>query len=306
MEIKGAVVLVTGASAGIGRATSLALGHAGARVAMAARRRERLEENAAQMEGALVLPTDLADEEQAKAMVDRTIDHFGRVDVLINNAGVSVLTRADALQPEAVRQMMAVNFIAPLVATQRAVEDMRRRHRGHIINVGSPAAFLGVPLFASYAASKAALHGWTRSLQAEWAGTEIFVTEYQPGLIATEMHESSVAASELGDVGGIDVFEDESQSAILRRLNTALPAEKVAQDFLDCIRHPRPSMYSSPSARLGSIVALVARLRLSITSGMARAFRKRSNLEVFTPVAVGMDGNRSLVRQTPRNGGGAT
>ena len=288
MEINEAVVLVTGASSGIGRATALALGRAGARVAMAARRRERLEENAAQMQGALVLPTDLADEEQAKRMVDRTIEHFGCLDVLINNAGVSVLTRADALQPEAVRQMLAVNFIGPLVATQRAVEHMRRRHRGHIINVGSPAAFLGVPLFASYAASKAALHGWTRSLQAEWAGTEIFVTEYQPGLIATEMHETSVAASDVGrDIGGIDVFEDESQNAILRRLNAALPPEKVAQDLLACIRHPRAVMYSSPSVRLGSVVALVARLRLAITSGMARTFRKRSNLEVFTPAAEG-------------------
>jgi short-subunit dehydrogenase len=178
--------------------------------------------------------------------------------------------------------MLAVNFIGPLVATQRAVEHMRRHHRGHIINVGSPAAFLGVPLFASYAASKAALHGWTRSLQAEWAGSEIFVTEYQPGLIATEMHEASVAASDLGEIGGIAAFEDESQSAILRRLNVALPPEKVANDLLDCIRHPRAEMYSSSSARLGAIVALSARLRLAITSGMARTFRKRSNLEVFT------------------------
>jgi short-subunit dehydrogenase len=197
--------------------------------------------------------------------------------------------------------MLAVNFIGPLVATQRAVEHMCRRHRGHIINIGSPAAFLGVPLFASYAASKAALHGWTRSLQAEWAGTEIFVTEYQPGLIATEMHESSVAASDLDDVGGIDVFEDESQSAILRRLNTALPAEKVAQDLLDCIRHPRAAMYSSPAARLGSVVALVTRLRLAITSGMARTFRKRSNLEVFSPTAVDMD-TRAVAGRETRDG----
>lgn len=284
MEIDHAVVLVTGASSGIGRATALALGRAGARVAMAARRRERLEENAAQMKDALVLPTDLADEEQTKAMVDRTIEHFGRLDVLINNAGVSALSRADALQPEAVRRMFAVNFLAPLIATQRAVEDMRRRHRGHIINVCSPAAFLGIPLFASYAASKAALYAWTRSLQAEWAGTEIFVTEYEPGLIATEMHETSVAASDLGDVGGIDVFEDESQSAILRRLNTALPAERVALDLLECIRHPRAVMYSSPSTRLGGLVALIARARLAITSGMARSFRKRSKLEVFSPL----------------------
>lgn len=250
---------------------------------MAARRRERLEENAAQMQAALVLPTDLADEEQAKTMVDRTIEHFGRLDVLINNAGASVLSRADALRPDAVRHLLAVNFIGPLVATQRAVEHMRSRDRGHIINVGSPAAFLGVPLFASYSASKAALHGWTRSIQAEWAGTEIFVTEYHPGLIATEMHETSVAASDLGTVGGIEVFEDQSQSAILRRLNAPLPAEKVAQDLLDCIRHPRAVMYSSPSVRLSPIIALLARLRLAITSGMARTFRKRSNLEVFSP-----------------------
>jgi NAD(P)-dependent dehydrogenase (short-subunit alcohol dehydrogenase family) len=153
MQINEAVVLVTGASSGIGRATSLALGRAGARVAMAARRRERLEENAAQMDGALVLPTDLADEAQAAAMVDRTVEHFGRLDVLINNAGVSVLSRADALHPDAVRHMLAVNFIGPLVATQRAVEHMPTVSFGQRTSISSCNQRVGLMFTGRWGAS---------------------------------------------------------------------------------------------------------------------------------------------------------
>src|SRR5437868_15513932 len=106
MEVRGAVVLVTGASSGIGRTTALAFSAAGARVAMAARRRDRLEENAGRMQDALVVPTDLTDEAQATAMVERTLEHYGRLDVLINNAAMIPMSRADATRAPLVRRVL--------------------------------------------------------------------------------------------------------------------------------------------------------------------------------------------------------
>jgi NAD(P)-dependent dehydrogenase (short-subunit alcohol dehydrogenase family) len=277
MEIRGAVVLVTGASAGIGRATCRALDRAGARVAMAARRAERLEENAAAMRDALVLPTDLADMKAVEAMVDRTLAHFGRLDVLINNAALSVLTRADAIAPEDMRHVLDVNFTAAVVATNRALPAMRRQHGGVIINVGSPGGFLGVPFFASYAASKAALHAWTRTLQAEWAGSEIFVTEYHPGVVDTEMHDRSLAESKLAEAVRL-AGRDGGPGAAMQPVSP----ESVAADLVECIRHPRRAAYSSPAVRYGYAVAYVDGLRRRFMSRMARSVRERTGITPFS------------------------
>ena len=270
-------MLVTGASSGIGRATALAFDAAGARVAMAARRRELLEQNAARMRQALVVPTDLTDEGQATAMVERTIEHFGRIDVLINNAAMIPMARADGTRPPLVRRTFETNVIGPMVATNRAVRAMRRQGRGHVINVGSPGFILGVPLLAAYSMSKAALSGWTRCLQAEWAGTEIVVSEYLPGYIDTE----SEAESDFGALGP-DVFDDPDQIFFARWLTTKQPAEKVAADLVDCVRRPRLVMYSSPSLRFILWLARYARLRQSMGAKMARTCRKRLNITVFS------------------------
>ena len=95
MKLEGKVVLITGASTGIGRAAAIEFDRAGARVAIAARRKELLDEIASAMKNPLVLKTDLADEKQARAMVDKTVKHFGRIDILINNAATSIVESSD-------------------------------------------------------------------------------------------------------------------------------------------------------------------------------------------------------------------
>jgi NADP-dependent 3-hydroxy acid dehydrogenase YdfG len=285
MQVAGSVVLVTGASAGIGRATALALHRAGARVAMTGRRRERLEENAAIMRDALVVPVDFADSAAVEAAVDRTIEHYGRLDVLINNAGVSVLSHTDALTPEAAEKLLDVNFIAAVVATNRALPAMRRQHRGLIINVGSPGGMIGVPMYASYAASKAAMHAWTRSLQAEWAGSEIFVSEYQPGVVSTEIHAAAIEGSPLrAQVAGID-FNASNPSRLFRSATEPIRAEKVAADLVECVRQPRLCMYSSRSVRIGCAMASIDAFRLRLVAQLAQSLRRRSGLSMFSDEA---------------------
>lgn len=276
MRVKDAVVLVTGASAGIGRATARALDAAGARVAMAARRIDRLEEDAARMGDALPLQTDLADMAQVEAMVDRTIEHFGRIDVLINNAGVSVLSRLSELEEADLRWMLDVNFTSAVVATSRAIPQMVRQHRGLVINVGSPGGFLGVPFFASYSASKAAMHGWTRSLQAEWAGSEVFVTEYHPGVIDTEMHEVSVEKSKVAEARAMS-----DRAVGPAGLMEPVSAQTVADGLVACIEHPTLTAYSSPSVCYGSFVGYVGWVRRAMMSRVSRTIAERTGVTGF-------------------------
>ena len=276
MNVEGAVVLITGASSGIGKAVALAFDRAGARVAMAARRRENLEENASHMKDPLIIPTDLSDERQAEEMVDRTVGHFGRIDVLINNAAAIVVSRADEVATDDLIRSFKTNLIGPLRATNRAVGFMRKQGRGHIINIGSPGFMLGIPLYTPYVCSKAALCGWTRTIQAEWAGTGIQVSEYFPGYIKTD----SPAESGYGPVSQ-DAIIDPDQNALTRFFTRPRTPGDVARQLIGLVKRPRLLVYSSPLIALGAWVANLPGRRLKIAMGIAAAGRKRLGLTVF-------------------------
>ncbi len=276
MDIQGAVVLITGASSGIGKTAALAFDRAGAKVAMAARRKDNLEANAALMTDALVLPTDMADEGQAIAMVDKTVNHFGRIDVLINNAAAIIVARANEVRSEELLRSFRTNVVGPITATNRAVEYMRKQGYGHIINVGSPGFMIGVPLYTPYVCSKAALCGWTRTIQAEWADTEIRVSEYFPGYIKTD----SPAESGYGPVEQ-DTIIDPDQNFITRFFTRPKTPDDVAKQLIGLVRKPKTPVYSSVLTGFGSWVANIPGKRLSIARNMAAAARKRLGLGTF-------------------------
>ena len=272
MEVSEAVVLITGASSGIGRAAAVAFDAASASVAMAARRVERLEELAKDMSSALVVPTDLSIAGQAAAMVDATLEHFGRIDVLINNAGYAIPMNSDALDPAETRRSLEVHLVGAMIATRQVLPSMLERGRGHIINVCSPSGLLGVPLMADYCAGKAAMIGWTRALQAEWVDSEISVTEYEPGRIDTEFGTqggSSTASSNDGQYEGTGPLGP-------------LPAERVASQLVDCVRRPRPVMYSSLQTRVLCWLLESARVRRSVGSKIGTMQRKHLGLPQFS------------------------
>ncbi|NUQ38660.1 MAG: SDR family NAD(P)-dependent oxidoreductase, partial [Caldilineales bacterium] len=145
-SFQGQVALVTGASTGIGRATAKALRAAGARVALAARSTAALEELATALGGpdwALAIPGDVTDPAQCRAMVERTVAHFGQLDILINNAGMIVSGRFEHLQPGDMEQQFAVNFHGVVYCTQAALPHLKAS-RGVIVNVSSVAGFFGL------------------------------------------------------------------------------------------------------------------------------------------------------------------
>src|SRR5919202_3431969 len=147
--LKERVVVVTGASSGIGRATALAAARAGAHVVIAARRRERLHQLAADIRrlGAIahVFPVDLADHAGATWLVGGTVARLGRIDVLVNNAGYGLYSRIEDGHPDDFERLFAVNVLSPLAAMRAAIYHMRRQREGHIVNVASLAAARAAP-----------------------------------------------------------------------------------------------------------------------------------------------------------------
>jgi NAD(P)-dependent dehydrogenase (short-subunit alcohol dehydrogenase family) len=184
------VVLVTGASSGIGRATALAFAHAGAHVAVAARRNELLEGLAAQAgRDVLVLPTDVTQRDQVAACIDATHQRFGRVDLIVNNAGVLIPGRLDEIVASDLDAMLRVNLFGQLFVMQEALRVMGPQRDGVIVNIASLAGRRGYTPLGAYCATKFALVGLTEAVREELAEHGIHVALVLPGIVETPMVE---------------------------------------------------------------------------------------------------------------------
>jgi NAD(P)-dependent dehydrogenase (short-subunit alcohol dehydrogenase family) len=181
-------IAITGASAGIGRATALRFARDGASVAICARRADRLDEVAAAIGGAggrpLAVPADVTIADDMEHFVDAAVQTFGRLDVMVCNAGYGLYGEIDRVSPEQMRAIMDVNFHGTFLAARAALPIFRRQGRGHLIVVSSIVGQRGVPFMGPYAATKFAQVGLAECLRAELAGTGIHVTIVYP--ISTE------------------------------------------------------------------------------------------------------------------------
>ncbi|MCA9970503.1 MAG: SDR family NAD(P)-dependent oxidoreductase [Anaerolineales bacterium] len=230
MQIKNSVVIVTGASAGIGRATAVSLAQRGANVVLNARRAERLQELAAALAAypgrRLVVPGDIGQPATAETLVAETLATFGRVDVLINNAGVGHNSPLTAIPPADMRTILDVNVLGLLYATQAVVPHMRRQGYGQIVNVSSIISQRPEVRSGMYTASKTAVNFVSRSLRMELRPAHITVTLVYPGLTATEF-----ADAKLGKSGG-------------NRLGLrGVPSERVAERILTAITANQTEVY---------------------------------------------------------------
>ena len=184
------VVLVTGASSGIGRATALAFARAGARVAVAARRKGLLEELAAQAgRDLLVLPTDVTRRDEVAACIDTVHQRCGRLDLVVNNAGVLIPGRLDQIAASDLDAMLRVNLFGQLFVMQEALRVMGPRGDGVIVNVASLGGRRGYTPLGGYCATKFALVGLTEAVREELAERGIHVALVLPGIVETPMVE---------------------------------------------------------------------------------------------------------------------
>jgi 3-oxoacyl-[acyl-carrier protein] reductase len=190
-SLKDKVALVTGASQGIGRATSLALAEAGAKVAIAARNTEKLASLAAEIAAAggeaLAVPMDVADPAQVKTGFQQLLAKFGKLDVLVNNAAITRDTLALRMKLEDWDAVLRTNLTGAHLCIQQALGAMLKQRAGRIINITSVVAETGNAGQANYVASKAGLIGLTRAIAVEVASRNITVNAIAPGFISTPM-----------------------------------------------------------------------------------------------------------------------
>lgn len=191
--LAGRVALVTGASSGIGAATAVALAEQGARVAISARRRERLDSLAAVLEklGAepLVLAADLLEEAEAQRIVKATEAHYGRLDILVNNAGVMYLEPVAEADLGRWRRMLELNVLSLIASTQAALAGMTARGDGHVVNIASTAGRVANPNAAAYSATKFGVVAFSEALRREVYKHGIRVSVIEPGVVETELRE---------------------------------------------------------------------------------------------------------------------
>jgi NADP-dependent 3-hydroxy acid dehydrogenase YdfG len=191
VELSNQVVAVTGASSGIGEATALACAEAGAAVALAARRKDRIEALAERIVAsggrAIAVETDVGEEDQARAFIERTHAELGRLDVLVNNAGVMLLGPILNAPTEEWRRMIHANVFGVLYCTHAALALMVDQGAGHIVNVSSVAGRFARAGSGVYNLTKFGVGAFSEALRQEIAGLGLRVTVIEPGAVATEL-----------------------------------------------------------------------------------------------------------------------
>jgi NADP-dependent 3-hydroxy acid dehydrogenase YdfG len=232
LNLAGSVVALTGASAGIGRACALAFAARGARLVVGARRVERLEELASEVRArggeALAMSLDVAEQDQVTAFVGAAVERYGRLDVLVNNAGYGVRGTIAATPPEAYERLMRVNYLGTVFGCRAAVPLMVRQGSGVIINVSSIVGHRALPTGGAYAATKAAQISLTEALRVELYGTGVHACSVHP--VGTETEFGEVQARLSGD-------------AVPKPLGPQQSAAAVASAVVRCAERPRAEVF---------------------------------------------------------------
>lgn len=193
MSLKDKVVVITGASSGIGRSAAIEFAKKGAKLALVARRKEKLDElsqSLAQFNtDVLVCPCDVSDKDQVEKMADQVLEKFGKLDILVNNAGFAIYGTVSELTIEEIESQTKTNYLGMIYCTKHFLPVFQKQNSGHIVNVASVAASFGLPGIASYCASKFAMLGFSEGLKHELNGTNIGVTVVSPIMVRTNFFE---------------------------------------------------------------------------------------------------------------------
>jgi len=231
--LQGKVVLITGASSGFGEDAARLFAKEGCRVVLAARRLEKLQQLAAdiQSEGgeAIAIPMDINKSEEIEVMVQTALDLYERIDILFNNAGFGAVDWFEELDPERhIETLVSVNLTGTMLVTRAVLPDMLDRGSGHIINMASVAGLIASPLITSYSASKYGVRAFTDALRREVAHLGIRVSGIYPGPAATEF--------------GSHLKKSRTRATINKFIDLRMTSKYVAQRVVDVAKHPRRSL----------------------------------------------------------------
>ena len=232
------VIAITGASSGIGRATALRLARDGAAIAICARRADKLEAVAIEIAraGGQALPivADVTREQDMNMFVEKTVERFGRLDVMMCNAGFGIYGAIDDITPDQMKKLMDINYFGTYYAARAAMPVFRRQQRGHLIIVSSIAGKRGVPYMGAYSATKFAQIGLAECLRSEVYGSDIHVSVLCPISTPTEFTE---------------VMTRETGGEVISALGPTQSVDEVADAVARAIEHPIPEIYPYQKAR---------------------------------------------------------
>jgi len=231
-------IIVTGASSGIGREVALQFAVEGAQLILIARRKQLLEEVATEVEQlggkALAIPIDVSNREQVESAVRLIDERYGKIDVLVNNAGYGVYGTVESCLPEDFEGQIKVNYLGAVYLTKAVLPIMRRQKTGAIINISSICGKVVTPLDSGYCASKFALNAFTTILRKEMEGSGVSVSLVCPGFTETNW-ESAVV---------------QRHGRSLRRILPSMSSERVARAIVSCVNKPKAELIIPNMLRL--------------------------------------------------------
>ena len=260
MDLAGRTAVITGASSGIGLACAEHLARAGVAVVLGARRADRLDAAAQQIRAAggrcETAVMDVTNEAQVQALIDRARAAFGRLDIMVCNAGFGYYGTVEETPPETMQRMMDVNFMGTFLGARAALPIFRAQGHGHLVIVSSIVGQRGIALMSGYSASKAAQVGFAESLRTEFAGTDIHVSVVYPVSTDTEFRDA--------------MHRDYGHS--VSGLGPKQSVDDVARAMVACIRHPRPEVYPH---RISRALAILNAIAPGATDRLTRRYGRR-------------------------------
>jgi short-subunit dehydrogenase len=234
MDVKGKVVIVTGASSGIGLETAKLLAKHGAKLALVARSKDKLERLSKELPGSAAITADMSEENDIRKMVEKVIGKFGKIDILINNAGRGYDCPLQTTDINEYRKLFELNTVGPLVAMQSVIPVMKKHGGGMIVNISSGTALMYLPDMSAYSSTKRALNGLTLTAREELSKDKIVVSVVYPYITKTDFDKNMVK-SEKCELP--ETEEDDNNRP------PADSAEYVAEKILEVIKSEQPEQF---------------------------------------------------------------
>ena len=233
MNVKDKIAIITGASSGIGKATAKLLSQNGAKVVLVARSKDKLEKLSKELPNSLAIQTDMADESQIKEMVTKTVKHFGRVDVLINNAGIGYDSLIENIEAEKFRYLFELDLLGVAIAMREVIPYMKKQKEGSIINISSGTALMVLPSMSPYSSLKRAVVGISLTAREELKKFGINVSVVYPYITSTNFEKNTLKSGEQN-------WEDDGNGASM----PGDTAEYIAGKILEAIEKKLPEVFA--------------------------------------------------------------
>ena len=225
MNLENKVVVITGASSGIGEAAAEQFAKKGANLVLVARRKEKLEQVEKNLSKysvkILICVCDVSDKDQVKQMADKTIETFSKIDILVNNAGFVIYGNVKELSIEDIESQMKTNYFGTIYCTKSFLPHFLKQNFGHIVNVASVGASFGVPGIASYCATKYAMLGFSEGLHHELHDTGVGVTVVSPIMVRTSLFDHPSFKNFTKHATGISLSSETVANAIIKASNSS-------------------------------------------------------------------------------------